>query len=273
MLSPMGVRGSSDAYGSWKMICIRRRYGRRSAPWSVGDVLAVEHDGAGGGVDEPQEQPPDGGLAAARLAHQAERLAALDDEIDAVHGAHLGDGPLEHAGAHGEGLDEALDLDQGRRMAGRRRSGGASVTGARRRQSARDGHGRASRPVVGVGPLAAVRRGGTASSGPSWPGRHARAAPGWSVRGQHVVVVDARRAARCEAAAGGQRDQVGHAARDDRQLIQQHARHGHRADEAPGVGMLRRPEQGADVAPAPRSRRRTSPRPGRPSRRPRPGRG
>ena len=29
MLSPMGVRGSSDAYGSWKMICIRRRYGLR----------------------------------------------------------------------------------------------------------------------------------------------------------------------------------------------------------------------------------------------------
>ena len=25
MLSPIGVRGSSDAYGSWKMICIRRR--------------------------------------------------------------------------------------------------------------------------------------------------------------------------------------------------------------------------------------------------------
>ena len=25
MLSPIGVRGSSDEYGSWKMICIRRR--------------------------------------------------------------------------------------------------------------------------------------------------------------------------------------------------------------------------------------------------------
>ena len=27
MLSPIGERGSSDAYGSWKMICIRRRNG------------------------------------------------------------------------------------------------------------------------------------------------------------------------------------------------------------------------------------------------------
>ena len=27
MLAPIGIRGSSDAYGSWKMICIRRRIG------------------------------------------------------------------------------------------------------------------------------------------------------------------------------------------------------------------------------------------------------
>ena len=63
--------------------------------------------GARGGVDEAQQQPPDGGLAAARLAHEAERLAAPDDEVHAVHGAHLGDGPLEHAAADGERLDQA----------------------------------------------------------------------------------------------------------------------------------------------------------------------
>ena len=27
MLAPIGVRGSSDANGSWKMICMRRRNG------------------------------------------------------------------------------------------------------------------------------------------------------------------------------------------------------------------------------------------------------
>ena len=35
MLSPIGVLGSRLAYGSWKMICIRRRYAFRSAPFIV----------------------------------------------------------------------------------------------------------------------------------------------------------------------------------------------------------------------------------------------
>ena len=39
MLSPIGVRGSSDAYGSWKMICIRRRYGLSLLPLIV--VMSV----------------------------------------------------------------------------------------------------------------------------------------------------------------------------------------------------------------------------------------
>ena len=42
----------------------------------VGDVVAVEHDPAAGRLDEPQEGPPDGRLAAARLPDQAERLPA-----------------------------------------------------------------------------------------------------------------------------------------------------------------------------------------------------
>ena len=39
MLSPIGVRGSSDAYGSWKMICMRRRNGFRADPLRV--VMSV----------------------------------------------------------------------------------------------------------------------------------------------------------------------------------------------------------------------------------------
>ena len=44
MLSPIGERGSSDAYGSWKMICIRRRKGLSSRARELGDVRAVEDD-------------------------------------------------------------------------------------------------------------------------------------------------------------------------------------------------------------------------------------
>ena len=35
---------------------------------------------------------------------QAERLAALDDQVDAVHGAHLGHGALEQPGRMGNDL-------------------------------------------------------------------------------------------------------------------------------------------------------------------------
>ena len=84
MLSPIGVRGSSDAYGSWKMICIRRRYGLSAAPFSAAMSTAVERDRAGRRVDEAEQQPPDRRLAAAGLADEAERLAAPDREADAV---------------------------------------------------------------------------------------------------------------------------------------------------------------------------------------------
>ena len=78
MLSPIGVRGSSDAYGSWKMICIRRRYGLSAAPVSFVMSVAVEADRAGRRLDQAEEQPADRRLAAARLADEPERLAAPD---------------------------------------------------------------------------------------------------------------------------------------------------------------------------------------------------
>ena len=48
------------------------------------DVLAVKPDAAGGRLDQPQHGAADRRLAAAALADQAERLAALDREADAV---------------------------------------------------------------------------------------------------------------------------------------------------------------------------------------------
>jgi hypothetical protein len=58
-----------------------------SAP-EGGHVGAVELDAPGGRLDEAQQGEAERGLAAARLAHQAERLAAADLEVDAVDGPH-----------------------------------------------------------------------------------------------------------------------------------------------------------------------------------------
>src|SRR5262249_25567541 len=49
-------------------------------------VLAAEAEGAARGVVHADENPPEGRLAAARLADQAERLAGLDRERDLVDG-------------------------------------------------------------------------------------------------------------------------------------------------------------------------------------------
>ena len=91
MLAPIGVRGSSDANGSWKMICIRRRNGLSLLPLERRDVGAVEHDAARGRLDQPQQRAADRRLATARLADEAERLAATDREADVVDRLHVAD--------------------------------------------------------------------------------------------------------------------------------------------------------------------------------------
>ena len=107
MLSPIGVRGSSDAYGSWKMICIRRRYGFSAAPLSVVMSVPSNRIEPGGRLDQPQEQPPDGRLAAARLADEAERLAAPDRRSSTPSTAWtLADRPLQDPARDREVLDE-----------------------------------------------------------------------------------------------------------------------------------------------------------------------
>ena len=62
--------------------------------------VALEHDAAGGRLQHAQDREPGGGLAASALADQAERLAALQREADAVDGLH--------------GADAALDTDAAR---------------------------------------------------------------------------------------------------------------------------------------------------------------
>ncbi len=61
----------------------------------VGDVLAVEQDGAAGGFEQPGDQAARGRLAAAGLADQPQRLAGSDREVDAVDGSYGPDLPLE----------------------------------------------------------------------------------------------------------------------------------------------------------------------------------
>ena len=85
-MSRTRMRGLRLENGSWNTTCMRRRSGRRVAGREVVDAAAVEHDLSGGDVEQPQHGAADRGLAAAGLADQRQRLAALDVERDAVDG-------------------------------------------------------------------------------------------------------------------------------------------------------------------------------------------
>ena len=66
------------------------------------DVLAVEHDLARGRRHEPEDGAPEGGLAAARLADEAQGLAAPDLKRHVVDGVDVADRPPQEA-ARGSG--------------------------------------------------------------------------------------------------------------------------------------------------------------------------
>jgi hypothetical protein len=99
------------------------------------DVRSIELDPARRGVEEPQDHPPDRGLAAARLAHQAEGLAAADLEADPVDRLDRPDLTLQDPAADREMLDEVCDLDE-RPFGGLRRGrpvwDGSGAAGGRR---------------------------------------------------------------------------------------------------------------------------------------------
>jgi hypothetical protein len=79
--------------------------------------MPVEEDAAARRLDRAQDQPAGGGLAAARLADQPERLAGFDREAHAVHRV---DDPArrgrrergEGIAPHREVLDEIPHLEQ-----------------------------------------------------------------------------------------------------------------------------------------------------------------
>ena len=119
------------------------------------ELGAVELDRPGGRLDEPQDEPTDGRLAAARLADQAERLAAPDVEADAVDGLDRGDRPLHDPAPDREVLDEVPDPDERAiRVAGGGRRALAGDGCRRRRHLA---HGRLDRHA-GAAPVVAAER-------------------------------------------------------------------------------------------------------------------
>ena len=67
------------------------------------------------------------GLAAAALAHQAQRLALLDGEVDAVDGAHMAHGALQEARVMGKNFCRPRTSSSG---------GGSSVAASLMRASA-----------------------------------------------------------------------------------------------------------------------------------------
>ena len=202
-----------------------------------GDVLAVEADRARGGVDEAQQQPPDRRLAAAGLADEPERLAAADVEAHVVDGLDLGDRPLQDPALHREMLDEVAHLDEGCRVRARARH--APTSGGLRRGDG--GGGCRGRPgpqrarLIVVDPAAHVVAGANRQQG--------------RVLVERVVdaLLDPGQAARGEAAARGQVDQVRHVAGDDRQLLAEVADDRDRPDEAAGIRMERLAEERHDV--------------------------
>src|SRR5215211_6900732 len=77
------------------------------------DVLAVEDDPPGRRRVQPQDRAADGGLAAAGLADEPERLAAVDGQRDTVDSLDVSDVPVEHEAALDRKPDaQVVELDE-----------------------------------------------------------------------------------------------------------------------------------------------------------------
>src|SRR5262249_41618272 len=126
---------------------------------------AVEAYVAGRRLDQAQEQPAERRLAAARLAHQADRLARRDLQRDVLASAHHRRGTAEQVAADREVLAQRTGLDQRRtvhaRMQAARCDGVFSSSGGTAAAQASMWIGQRSRKAQPLGRL--VRLG-------TWPG-------------------------------------------------------------------------------------------------------
>src|SRR3954467_5339692 len=79
----------------------------------LGDVAPLEEDLPAGRLVQAQARAGDRGLAAAGLADEADRLAALDRQRDVVHGTDVADVAIQHEPALDREPDlQVLDLDE-----------------------------------------------------------------------------------------------------------------------------------------------------------------
>ena len=99
MISPTVMRGLSDAYGSWKTICMRaaQRRMRRGRAAESGRRRRTRRWPAVGSMQAQQTARPSVVLPQPLLADEAERLAARDREADAVDGLHAARWPSRRA--------------------------------------------------------------------------------------------------------------------------------------------------------------------------------
>ena len=195
-MSPTRMRGSSDANGSWNTIWMSRRTSRNASPCSVEQVAAVEQRLAAH-LRLPAQQLhdglSDGGLAAARLAHQRQRAPAVDAQAHVSHRIEAAEHALQHAAAnritngqvlhvqqHGAAhrLSRVLSAARGHADRGRRqRPRSAAMTHRRTARSAPDG------------PWCSRNAGGGATRQAS---RTQRATVGESAAGERVASARAR---------------------------------------------------------------------------------
>ena len=221
----------------------------------------------------------DGGLAAARLADQARasRRAGCRSSTPSTRPGPRRPSRLQDAALDREVLDQAADLDEGRRRAGAR-PGPRLAAAARRGHAAASARGSSAR--AGHGPAPRAR-----PAAPSARPRRGRASSGrrGSATGSSAGCASVRqRRRRCSTRArqrGAKRQPAGRSIRlgtlpgitasSSRTLARRpgSTRSGPACRGAAGRGTA------TPCRSARRSRPRTSPRPGRTSRRPRPGRG
>ena len=230
-------------------------------PLEARDVHPVEDDRPRRRLDEAEQQPPDRRLAAPGLPDEAERLAPPDLEAHAVDRPDEAHRALQQPALDREVLDEVPDDDQGRAVG---RAGMRGLGGQVRPSPARLVRRGRARPRSSTFLVQEAADGVVRPHGPQ---------VGMLRRASGEVRLDARRAARGEAAVGRQVDEVRHVPGNDGELVPDDADDRDRADQPPRVRVLRARGTAFGRRPPRRSRRRTSPRPGRTSRRPRRGRG
>ena len=84
------------------------------AALALGDVLSLEQDASGGGIEQAHQEPCGGALAAPGFADDPQRLPGLDSEGDLIDRLHRADPPLEDDPLRDRKmLGEATSFDQG----------------------------------------------------------------------------------------------------------------------------------------------------------------